>query len=322
MTTTDIPKMTYVLPLRRHLTFTTNSLPSIILNASRDHEIIIVLDKCPLEYEHARRPEVYPGDCTSAITSDREERETVYRWIDAHQKILNEHNVKVLDFHGDAHCWTGGLRAAAAMNMGTKTATSEYVVVFGDEDLLFMPGWDRAMWDPIKGLDPMRYVSLPVMVTTDVCDPYMPPADLTPDWIHAQRKKCCHKLVYPTMPSDGGSLFSGRFPIENFARFVGIGKQSGCVEEPCGVRAMCHWVPIIMHRRLFDHIGGYPTGDDAAFGYDIVLDNTLSSMGVRKRMPLDHMILHTKFFTFISDEVDRDWGDATRLSQIQKRMIP
>jgi hypothetical protein len=319
--TTDVPKMTYVLPLRRHLTFTTNSLPSIIVNASRDHEIIIVLDKCPLEYEQARRPETYPVERRAALVQeDREEREVVYRWVDAHQKALSDNNIKVLDFHGDERYWTGGLRAAAAMNMGTKTATADYVVVFGDEDLCFMPGWDRAMWDVLKDHDPMRHVALPVLAITGVCDPH--PSDLTPAWIHSQRGRLMNHLAYPVSQSDSSSLLSGRFPLENFSRFVVVGKQAGCVEEPCGVRGMCHWVPIVMHRKLFDQMGGYPTGDNAAFGYDIVLDDTLAAMGVKKRMPLDHMILHTKFFVHMSDEIDRVWGDAAWLAQIQKRMIP
>jgi hypothetical protein len=251
---------------------------------------------------------------------DREDREAVYRWFDAHQQVLSDHHVKVLDFHGDERCWTGGLRAAAAMNMGMKEATADYVVVFGDEDLLFMPGWDRAMWGALDGPDPLGQVAVPVMVTTDVYDPC--PPTLTAPWIHAQRGLCSYKLAYPVTKSDGSSLYSGRLPIENFSRFVEIGKQAGRVEERCGVRGMCHWVPMVMHRKLFDHIGGYPTSDNAAFGYDIVLDDKLYAMSVNRRMPLDHMILHTKFFAFISDEVDRVWGDPEKLGRIQKRMLP
>ena len=325
MTSTDVPRMTYVLPLRNHLTFTANSLPSIILNSSREHEIIIVLDKCPFEYEFNRRNVGADGrtiGCRTleeAVSDDREVREDVYRWFDAHQKVLDEHHVRVLDFHGDERCWTGGLRAGSAMNMGMREATADYVVVFGDEDLLFMPGWDRAMWDALKDHDPMRTVALPVLTVTGVCDPY--PFAFTPEWIHAQRKRLVNHLAYPVVESDF-NLLSGRFPLENFAKFVAIAKQAGCVEEMAGVRGICHWVPLIMHRKLFDQIGGYPTGDNAAFGYDIVLDDTLAALGVKKRMPLDHMMLHTKFFAFMSDEVDRVWGDPASLARIQKRMIP
>jgi hypothetical protein len=314
--------MAYVMPLRNRLQFTTNSLPSIILHASRAHEIIIVLDKCPLEYEMARRPEMYPGSLSenaAALLDDRRDRETVYRWFDKHQKLLDEHHIKVLDFHGDESRWTGGLRAAAAMNMGVAASTSEWVVVFGDEDLVFQKNWDVAMWDVLRDHDPMRYVATPVMVTPGLYDPR---PELTPEWIHAQRAVCCHKLTYPLAAEHAADLDSGRLSYEAFMRFVEIGKKPGVYEELCGDRRVCHWVPLIMHRKLFDSIGGYPTTGRAAFSYDLVLDDALHDRGVIKRMPQDHMILHAKHLAYLSEEVDRVWADDVRLSTVQKKMIP
>jgi hypothetical protein len=317
--TSPVPKMTYVLPLRSRLTFTFNSLPSIILHASREHEIIIVIDRCLLEHEIKARPAVYPDGGGRLLVDDQTDREHMYRWFDSHQKLLAEHHVRVMDFHGDERCWTGGLRAATAMNMGMASSTTDWVVVFGDEDLIFMKNWDVAMWGVLHDRDPMRYVATPVMVTPGQYDPL---PELTPDWIHAQRARCCTQLTYPLSTEYASSLASGRLSYEAFERFAEIGAQAGVRDEACGERSMCHWVPLIMHRKLFDQAGGYPTTDYAASSYDLVFDGKLQSMGITKRMPLDHMILHAKHFAYFSDEVDREWADATWLDRIQKRMIP
>jgi len=316
-----IPKMAYVMPLRVRLQFTTNALPSLITHASREHEVIIVLDKCPAEYEFTRRKAMYPvTDITSLVRDDRLGREKVYRWIDSHKALLDEHHVKILEFHGDERCWTGGLRAAGAMNAGVRAASSDWVLAFGDEDCVFTKGWDVAMWEAIRGRDPMKYVSTPVMVMPRVHEEGFPsPPDAA--WIHAQRQRCCHQLTYP-LAREFGELSSGRIPLDAFMRFAATARLDGTHEESCGERQMCHWVPLLMHKSLFWSVGGYPVTDAAACSFDLVLDDALRERGVKKRMPLDHFILHAKHFAFLSEEIDRAWGDPELLATIQKRMIP
>jgi hypothetical protein len=311
----SVPRIAYVLPLRSRLQFTTNLLPSLVRHSSRPHEIVIVLDKTPLQYELARRPNEFPPSQTEQfLRRDEAGREQVYRWIDAHQKLLDEHGINVLEFIGDERCWTGGIRAAAAMNMGTAATSSEWVATFGDEDLVFMKNWDVALWDVLRDHDPMQFVSTPVMVTPDLRDPY--PEVLTAAWIHAQRDLCCHKLTLPLPVKFSRDLLSGRLTYDTFLRFYEIGKMGGCINERCGERRMCHWVPMITHRKLFDRVGGYPTHDRAASSFDLVFDDSLRALGVTKRMPLDHMVLHTKHYVYMSDEVDREWADKTLLDSI------
>lgn len=319
---TPVPKISYVMPLRTRLEFTTNALPTILMHSTREHEVILVLDKCTYRHELARRPALYGTDLThhdSAFADDQRAREKVYRWIDGHQKLLDEHRVRVLDFHGDETHWTGGLRAAGAMNMGIRASTSDWTAVFGDEDLVFARGWDAALWGALWDRDPMRTASLPVMVMPHVEESF--PEPLAADWIHAQRGRCCHQLSYPIAP-EYAQLWGGRITYDGFERFVEVAKQSGVHEERCGERRLCHWVPMLMHKDLFWSVGGYPTADAASCSFDITFDDALGRAGIVKRMPLDHMILHAKHFCYLSDEVDRLWGDEWQLGEIQKRMIP
>ena len=315
MTSMDVPKIAYVLPLRTRLQFTTNALPSLIRHSSMPHEIILVLDKTPYEYEVLRRKEVYAReDVPRLLSEDQKEREKVYRWIDSHRALLDEHGIKVLEFVGDESRWTGGLRAAAAMNMGTGASSADWIATFGDEDCVFMQDWDKALWSALKDHDPMQYVSLPVMVMPQLREPY--PEAVSPSWIHAQRSGCCHQLTFPLAKKDTLSLTGGRLSYGSFLKFVDLATMGGCVNERCGDRRMCHWVPMLMHRKLFERVGGYPTTDQAASSFDLVFDDALRALGVTKRMPLDHMILHTKHYVHISDELDAVWGDKDLLASI------
>jgi len=310
-----IPKMSFLLSIRSRLQFTTNALPSVILHAERDHEIIIALDKCSIEYEQQRRPDCFqPNTWAEMAASDRVQRERVYRWIDTHKSVLDEHKVRVVESYGDERCWTGGLRSAAALNVAVEASTTDWIVAIGDEDLFFEPKWDRALWTPLEGRDPMRYVSTPVMVMPDYGDSW--PDPLTAEWIHRQRNLCCHKLTMPLPPKYADSCGSARLSYETFHRFAQIGAKAGLHEEPCGERRLCHWVPMLMYKPLVKRVGGWKVEDSAAMCYDIRLDDDLARHGVVKVMPLDHMVLHTKYHVKLSDYVDRTWGDAETLAGV------
>lgn len=312
----SVPKMTYVLPVRNHLTFTQNGLPSFLMHATREHEVILVVDSCPITHEIRRRPECYPNpqDHASSIASDERDRVRVRQWIDVHAKLLDEHHVRVIESLGDENCWTGGLRETYALNLAHRSATCEWLLCFGDEDLVFMPRWDEALWEAMDGQDPQRAVGLPVMVMPHVEESY--PEPLTAQWIHAQRGRCCHQLSYPVRVAHS-ELGTGRIQLPDFQRFAELASLPGIHEEPCGWRAKCHWVPLLMHRDVFDRVGGYPTNDEAAISFDIHWDDRLGAMGIVKRMPEYQHILHAKHLVYISDEIDRVWGDTEHLSRFR-----
>ena len=318
----DIPQMAHIVPIRSRLQFTTNALPTIVLHSSREHEVVLVVDKCPLEYELLRRKDVYPRSTQAEqavveklVADDKAARQKVYRWLDSHGKLLAEHKIRVVEFMGDERHWTGGLRAAAAMNLGAKLSTADWIVGFGDEDLCFQPGWDAGLWQTVRGRDPNRYVGTSVLVVPGVRDPI--PTPLTSGWIHDQRAIVCHALTFPVAPRHADPA-SARLSHASLQRFHEAAAMPGVHEEPCGVRRMCHWVPLLMHRRLFDRIGGYPTSDRAHSSYDLVLDDTLHDLGVTKRMPLDLMTFHFKHYLHLSSEIDALWGDADTLGPIRE----
>jgi hypothetical protein len=302
--------MSFVMPLRCRVQFTTNALPTALLHADRDHEVILVLDKCPLENERKRRP-ISLEESVRVASDDEAGREVVYRWIDSHARLLDEHRVRILEFHGDESFWTGGLRMSGALNMGVKASTTDWIVGVGDEDLIFMPGWDTSMWRTLGEADPDKCVANMAMVTLQEREPC--PETLTADWIHAQRSICSHYLTYPVAPRQSDPRHS-RFSYAAFSRFFEVAKVPGVIEEACGVRSLTHWVPELMHKTLLHRVGGWPTSDASAFGPDIVQDDAFHAAGVRRRMATDHMVVHAKHFLYMSEDWDRVWTDPSILS--------
>jgi len=303
----SIPRMTFVMPLRRDLQFTTNALPTVIKHAARDdHEILIVLDTCPQEYENSRRGIIYDVD------ADRREREQVCRWIDAHRSLLDEHHVQVMESFGNEGCWTSGLRTAAAMNLGIEKASTEWIVGIGDEHLVFLPGWDKAMWSAIEGRNHEENVATLVMVTPQVRESW--PQPLKASWIHAQRERSCHQLAFPLKAehADARSARISLASIEDFARRARL--PGGVYRETCGERSLCHWLPMLMHRKLLKRIGGWPISDASAMSFDIALDDALGRANVQKRMPLDQFVMHSMHHVHIDHDTDRVWADPRILA--------
>lgn len=299
------PRMTLVVPLRKRMQFTTNILPTATMHACRDHEIIVVLDKCPLEHEIARRPDYH-----LSVDQDLHDRERVFRWFNSHQALLDEHKIRVLESHGDANCWTGGLRMSAALNVGVEAATTEWIVGIGDEDLALPHNWDEALW---RGLHEKNYqtnVSTLVLCQPEIFELW--PQPITREWIHETRKSNWHRLAFPLTreQSSGGC----RIRWESFLKFSATGAQPGIGDEACGERRAMHWVPFLMHKSLIDGVGRWPISDVCAMSPDMELDNLLAVAGVRKRMPLDSFVLHAKEHVYLSDEVDRVWGDPEMLA--------
>lgn len=307
-----IPKFSFVMPLRVRTTFTSNALPTVLLHADRDHEVIIVLDKCSLEHEYRRRPDTYGKDVdvwNEGLSADTAFREHVYRWFDSHQRILDEHKVKVLEFHGNERFWMGGMRMSGALNLGVKAATTDWIVGVGDEDLAFMPGWDRVLWDTLGlagGRDPNKTVSNMVMVTLQGRDTW--PEPVTHEWIAQQRVVCPHYLTLPIRAATAHNIT--RISYDTFKKFCNIASVPGVVEELCGVRAKTHWVPELMYKPMLVSQGMWPTDDASAFGPDIVQDDRFHRAVINRRMATDHMVLHAKHYLYKSEEWDRDWVDS------------
>jgi hypothetical protein len=312
-----VPKFSYVMPLRNRVTFTANALPTVIHHAERDHEIILVLDKCSLEHEFRRRPDSFGTDKSAwegSIVAERLAREHVYQWLDEHKSLLDEHKVRVLEFHGDERYWTGGLRMSGALNTGVQAATTEWIVGVGDEDLIFMPGWDRVMWDTLglaAGRDANKFVSNMVMVTLQGRETW--PQPITAAWIHAQRQVCAHYLTFPLAPSHQEPR-STRISYAALNAFCNVAKLPGVIEEElCGVRTKTHWVPELMHKPMLVAQGMWPTDDASAFGPDIVQDDRFHAAGIQRRMAADHMVIHSKHLLYKSEEWDRTWVDSNIL---------
>lgn len=298
-----IPRMTFVMPLRWRVQFTTNALPTVLQHAERtDHEVIIVLDKIPLQYEIDRRgSEAF----YTSLEKDQADRERVYRWIDRHKALLDEHKVRILECHGDRSYWSGGLRNVAALNMGVDKATTDWIVAVGDEDLILMPGWDRALWDVMQGRDATRHVAVPVMVMTHVHEAW--PRPLTPEWIHAQRARCGHQLTFPMLPKHA-EVLSCRVGLKSLADFARTAALPGVHEEICGERRIAHWVPYLIHRDLLRWAGGWPITPEVA-GYDIRLDDMLGQMNVKKLVPSDHFVFHFKHHLRMDDATEAKWTE-------------
>lgn len=310
---TPIPKFTFLISARRRLQFTTNLLPTAVLGATRDHDYLVVLDRCSLEHEFARRPNEYPPESRAGyMASDEAGIAQVDQWFADHRELCAKHGIRVAHHDGGPSCWTGGLRSASAMNHGITISDSEFLMAFGDEDLCLRKGWDEALWRALENRDPHKFVAVPTIVKAVGYD--SAPPTMSSLWIHEQRKACCHALSYP-VPRDV-AVATHRITETSWDAFAKLARLHGVYEELCGVRRMCHWVPMLMYRPLLNHVGGWRIQDDRAFSYDIAIDDELGRNDVRKRMPLGHHILDSKLHYFISDEVDREWGHASYMASL------
>jgi hypothetical protein len=321
-----IPKMSFVMPLRNRTTFTANALPTFLLHAVRDHEVILILDKCPLTHEFRRRPDSFtPSMWEQYIKEDQDAREHMYRWLDSHQALLDEYHVRVLEFQGDERFWTGGMRMSGALNIGVGAATTDWIVGVGDEDLIFMPEWDRVMWETLglhQGRDPNKTVSNMVMVTLQGRETWDgdrgPGAGRkipTAAWIHAQRAACAHYLTFPVALKHQDPR-STRISYAALSEFIDAAKLPGVVEEQCGVRLKTHWVPELMYKPMLVAQGMWPTDDASAFGPDIVQDDRFHHAGIQRRMASDHMIVHSKHYLYKDTDWDRVWVDPKIVDSI------
>lgn len=318
----NIPCMTLVIPIRRRFQFTTNIIPTATMHAVRkDHEFILVRDECSLGYELERRPELQN---TAEVIHDREDRLRVGGWILNHAGFLQEHGVRVLESFGDRQCWTGGLRCSAALNVGVEAASTEWIVGIGDEDLCFLPGWDHDLWRGLEGKDPMKTVSTLTMVMPNVWPSweagFIRPHVPTRSWIHASRSMACHQLSFPLHENERDILRT-RIGESTWRTYAEQARLPGIHEEACGVRNMCHWVPMLMHRDLLKKAGMWPVDEAAASANDIELDNRLGALGVKKRMPLDAHVLHAKHHLYCSNSMDYVWGERKLLEQLQSARI-
>jgi hypothetical protein len=310
---TPVPKFTFLVSARRRLQFTTNLLPTAVRGATRDHDYLVVLDRGSLEHEFARRPGDYPPEAQEKLrVEDAAGIARVDQWFADHQDLCARSGVRVAHHDGGPACWTGGLRSAGAMNHGIANSDSEYLVAFGDEDLCLRPGWDEALWRALDNRDPLKFVSLPTVVKMAEYDAI--PPKMSSLWIHEQRKVCCHALSFPVRR--GVASATHRITAETWDAFAKLARLHGVYEEPCALRRMCHWVPMLVHRRLLEHVGGWRIQDERAYNYDIALDDELGRNGIRKRMPLGHAILDSKLHYFISDEVDQEWGHAPLIASL------
>jgi hypothetical protein len=316
--------MSLILPLRSRIEFTANALPSFLLHAESrtDHEVVIVLDKCPLTHELTRRGSQLPCDPIEYTARDLAGRERVYRWLDSHAGLLAKFNVRVLETYGNETLWTGGLRSGHALNVGVEAASTDWIVGIGDEDLVFTRGWDEALWGALHDRDPMMTVATPVFIQPTMYHPPMAKSDITREWIHAQRALNAHCLPFPIAREFATDFMSARIGYTSFVDLITLrAAQTGVHEEACGERRMCHWVPMLMYRPLLRKVGGWPLDDAHAFSYDIGLDDALGKLGVRKRMPLDHFIMHSKHHAFLSEEVAHDFGEEEAIRILKDKPI-
>jgi hypothetical protein len=302
----NIPQTTLIVPVRRRLQFTTNVLPSFLQHsARRDHEVLLVIDECPASYEEDRR-----GTGAVNFNEDEAGRWLVEQWLRTHQTLLSESNIRVLRSRGNPRCWTGGLRCAAAMNLGLEVARTEWVLGIGDEDLVFMPEWDRHLFDALDGHNPEKTVAVPVMVTPEVRAGW--PTPLTGSWIHGQRSAHCYSLCIPVTETHA-NIASARFTLDTLKAFAKRATLLGVYGEKAGLRSLCHWVPLLARKTILQRVGGWPITDEAAMSFDIVLDNALGHADVAKRMPLDHHIFRMKHYLKIDGATDNRWADPSIL---------
>lgn len=197
----------------------------------------------------------------------------VQQWTKRHSEWFSAHGVRVLmspftdtslkDQYGTAH----------ATNHAWKDASHDWLMCM-DDDMLCAKDWDFNLARRIRD---MNRVYVPVNVVPQIA------VERTADWGE------WYHLTYPQCYTPGNKY---RFTVREseWTKWAEDMKVNGVYEERCSERILGHWMPIVVHRSVFERSGGYEPG----VGRDINFDTKLGELGYMKTVVRDSFFLHAK----------------------------
>ena len=233
-------KLTIAIPIRRRTDTLAMCMLVLARNSRYEHDIVLSMD----------RP-----------------WQKVRKWVERNKKWLAEHNVKVtycknseVINHHATHDQEG---TATASNWVWQQAETEWLMCM-DDDMLISPNWDYNILRKIN--DKMK-----VYVPTNVVPERQ--VNRTADWGE------WYHLTYPGpfYPIRRGKRERVYIKESEFVDWYNKMKRDDVYIEPCGHRILAHWMPIVIHKTLFELSGGY----DPGVGRDINFDSKLGQMGIR-----------------------------------------
>lgn len=168
----------------------------------------------------------------------------------------------------------------------------EWICYGYTSDLICSKEWDRYITQAIEqGGDDKVYI--PMFVETrggggnDECCADIEGKEPTPEliWDHWRQNICCHALTYPT-PTKG---YITEEDFDNYIEIAGRAEKAN-ITEMCGERAFGYYDCMVMKNRYakaaLDSIRG------KGFGFDLLYDNALGSMGLQKVVVTKSFVLH------------------------------
>lgn len=231
-----------------------------------------------------RRRTIFPTACLRMLVAHSRLRNevllcldralpNVVEWTKKHEGWFNEHGIRVLESPFTDTSLKDQFGTANATNHAWRNASHDWLMCM-DDDMYVAKDWDLNLARRIR--DTSR-VYVPVNVVPEIA------VERTADWGE------WYHLTYPKEYTVGNKY---RFTVKEseWLAWSNKTKVNGVYEERCSERILGHWMPIVIHRSVFQRSGGY----EAGVGRDINFDTKLGEMSIMKTVVRDSMVLHAK----------------------------
>lgn len=232
---------------------------SIYKNSTDTHEIILMADK--------------PDDIADPIYNHTgDPNMTMTKWVEEQKKTwLKDKPIKFIRFDDRP----GKMDLYRAYNHGFKShATSDWFCALANCDFYYCPNWDKQIIHEIPKHDYHKHVWVPL-------------------YFHScgiQDENIGYRSYTPLIQLER------RIKESDLIQYAESRKGKGTYKEICGERKLT-WAPMIIHRDLYNQIGGftedppYPDAQDLHFD-----DNLRDKLGIYKVGCLESMVYHFNAF--------------------------
>lgn len=198
---------------------------------------------------------------------------TVKEWTVKHEQWFSEHNIKVLESPFENTSVEDQFGTANASNYAWKHASKEWLMCT-DDDIYASRDWDYNLARRIRDFN---RVYVPINVVPEIA------VDRTADWGE------WYHLTYPKELTPG-TKYKFQVKESEWIRWAEDKKVNDVYMEKCSERILGHWMPLVIHRSVFEASGGF----DPGVGRDINFDTKLGEMGYEKTVVRDSFLLHAK----------------------------
>lgn len=198
---------------------------------------------------------------------------TLTKWIEWHKKgWLKDKPIKLIRLDDRP----GKFDVYRSWNYGVKHASNEWLCIIVNCDFYFCPGWDRQIIQEIPKYDRNKNVFVPL-------------------YFYIGTENIGYRDYQPLLK------LGRRVKESDLMKYAESRKGSGIYKELCGTRQLS-WAPMIIHRNLFDRVGGFIEDPPYPDSHDLHFDDALRDrFGVYKIGCLESMVYHIMGFRTVDN---------------------